>query len=264
MTANPDKTLTFNLIQPDIIWEDIDANIRNIESMIDSHEKKADIYILPETFATGFTMHSDKFAEDESGPVLEWMAGKSRELDAVMMGGVIFRKNDRYYNRVYWVGPSGQIDHYDKRHLFRMGREQEHYAPGRERKIIGYRDFHFMPLICYDIRFPVFSRNKNDYDILIYVANWPASRQYVWDTLLKARAIENQCYVLGVNRTGTDGEGVAHSGGTCVIDPYGHKNAGLEDQPGILYYEISLAEINDFRMRFPAWKDADEFRITES
>lgn len=264
MTATPDKTLAFNLIQPDIIWEDIDANIRNIEIMLDSHPKKADIYILPETFATGFTMQSDQFAEDTSGQVLNWLIGKARELDAVFMGGVIFSNGQNYFNRVYWVTPSGQIDHYDKRHLFRMGREQEHYTAGRERKIISYRDFRILPLICYDIRFPVFSRNRNDYDILIYVANWPASRQYVWDTLLRARAIENQCYVLGINRTGVDGEGVIHAGGTSVINPYGHKNAGLEDQPGILFYEISLAEINDFRTRFPVWKDADDFRIIES
>jgi len=261
MTGPETKTLSISLIQSETVWEDITANLDNIEHLLRKHSTFSDLYILPETFSTGFTMQPEKFSEKESERAVQWMKEQAQKLNAMFIGGVICREGKMYFNRLYWITSSGTEGHYDKRHLFRMGREQEHYKAGSERKIISYRGFRILPLICYDLRFPVFSRNRNDYDILLYIANWPASRQHVWNILLQARAIENQSYVLGVNRTGIDGEGMKHSGETSIIDPLGQKRAGLKDKPGILHYEIHLNEITDFRRKFPVLKDADNFAI---
>lgn len=261
MTESKGKILTVNLIQTDIVWEDVEANLQNIEFLIDRHPQKSDLYILPETFSTGFTMQTEKFAVPESGGAVQWMIEHARIMDAMFMGSVIIEEDGKYFNRLYCISKEGIEGFYDKRHLFRMGREHDFYTPGEERKVITFRGFRILPLICYDIRFPVFSRNRNDYDILLYVANWPAPRQHVWTVLLQARAIENQAYVLGVNRVGLDGEGVDHLGETSVINLIGKKTAGLANKPGLLYYEIPLNEIVNFRRKFPAWKDADDFRI---
>ncbi|MBN1132630.1 MAG: amidohydrolase [Bacteroidales bacterium] len=261
MTLEGRNILSVSLIQTDIVWENIEANLCHIENLIEAHRKPSHIYILPETFSTGFTMRTEPFSENECGQSVQWMKKQAAKLGAMMIGGIIYGSDGRFFNRLYWITPSGIEGHYDKRHLFRMGREQEHYSPGKERKIISYRGFNILPQICYDIRFPVFSRNRNDYDVIIYIANWPSARQPVWNLLLKARAVENQCYVLGVNRTGRDGEGIDHEGGTSVINPMGEKLAGLGNQPGILYHEIDLKEIWHFRNKFPVLIDADNFMI---
>lgn len=249
------------LVQPELIWEDVEANIEILDRMLEGVAGQVDLIILPETFSTGFTMNSDRFADDMDGKAVTWMKEKAGRLGAVITGSVITREEGRIYNRLHWITPDGGHEHYDKRHLFRMGRENEHFSEGTLRKLFSLGAFRFCPQICYDLRFPVFSRNRNDYDILFYVANWPAPRHEVWETLLKARAIENQSYVVGVNRTGTDGLGVAHKGGSCVFDSYGREILQMDHGPGIARVILSLDMVRDFRKKFPAWKDADDFRL---
>ncbi|MCK4747188.1 MAG: amidohydrolase [Bacteroidales bacterium] len=264
MTKTTGKDLCFariSMIQPALIWEDIEANLNEFTKVIEGIPEESDLIILPETFSTGFTMKADRFSEGEDGVALEWMQEVAHKKQAYITGSLIIRQEGRIFNRLYWISPGGIEGRYDKRHLFRMGQEEQYFQPGDSRQVFTLGEFRFMPQICYDIRFPVFARNRNDYDILFYVANWPASRQIVWETLLKARAMENQAYVLGVNRTGTDGEGVEHEGGTCAIGPMGNTIQTLDDQPGVLNVSIDLNEIREFRKKFPAWKDADNFTL---
>jgi omega-amidase len=249
------------LVQPEIIWEDIPGNLAELDHLIRSAPEGTDLIILPETFSTGFTMRADRFAEERAGRAVSWMQKTAREQNATVTGSLIIRENGRVYNRLYWVSPGGIEGHYDKRHLFRMGREDKHFESGGQRELFALGTFRFMPQICYDLRFPVFARNRDDYDVLFYVANWPAPRHPVWETLLRARAIENQAYVIGVNRAGVDGEGVDHLGGTCVIDPAGRVEAILDHRPGILHCTIELKKIREFREKFPVWKDVDRFTI---
>jgi predicted amidohydrolase len=260
MASEHEPALTVSLIQYDIKWEDITHNLRTIDHLL-ATSQSSDLYVLPETFATGFTMKARMYAEEESGPTVQWMKEKARTLNAVITGSTIIKDGNHVYNRLLWISPQGIQGSYDKRHLFRIGGEHENYTPGKSRVTFSLKGFRILPLICYDLRFPVFSRNKNDYDVLMFVANWPAPRQKVWNTLLKARAIENQCYVLGVSRVGKDGDGTDHEGGSAVIDPYGQIKATLGNAPGVLNYDIHLSEIRDFRKKFPVWKDADDFTI---
>jgi predicted amidohydrolase len=231
------------------------------EELLQSIDDMPDLVVLPETFSTGFTMNVKPYA-DTRGEVLQWMVGVSGKLNIHLTGSCIVKEGANYYNRLYWVNPSGDVAFYDKRHLFRMGREQEHFTKGKDRVIVKMGSFRFLLQICYDLRFPVFARNRGDYDAILYVANWPTARKHVWETLLVARAIENQSYVIGANCTGIDGEGVDNCGGSCVIDPKGKTKARLNEQPGILYSTIDLKEITSFRKKFPAWEDADDFLLT--
>jgi omega-amidase len=249
------------LVQPEIIWEDIPGNLEELDHLIHSAPEGTDLIILPETFSTGFTMRADRFAEKREGMAVSWMQKTARERNATLTGSLIIRENGRVYNRLYWVSPGGIEGHYDKRHLFRMGREDKYFESGGKRELFTLGPFRFMPQICYDLRFPVFARNRSDYDVLFYVANWPAPRHPVWETLLRARAIENQAYVIGVNRAGVDGEGVDHLGGSCIIDPMGRVEAIMDRRPGILHWLIELKKTREFREKFPVWKDADRFTI---
>jgi omega-amidase len=250
------------LVQPDLVWEDPGANLEMLEGMLSGVPEGTGLIVLPETFSTGFTMRSDLFAEEEGrGRAQTWMQEMARKKKAILTGSLITRDRDRIYNRLYWVSPQGVEGHYDKRHLFRMGREDRHFFPGAQRNIFARGDFRFMPQICYDIRFPVFSRNVGDYDVLYYVANWPAPRHGVWEPLLRARAIENQAVVLAVNRVGKDGEGISHLGGTCMVDHTGNVVRMLGDRSGLLHCTINLDRIRDFREKFPAWRDADRFTL---
>lgn len=249
------------LVQPQMIWEDVDANLEMLDGMIGAVDPGTDLILLPETFSTGFTMHSDRYAEQVDGKAVSWMLGTAREKRTHITGSLIIREEGRIYNRLYWISPEGIEGYYDKRHLFRMGREDENFTPGEARRVFRLGPFRFLPQVCYDLRFPVFSRNRGDYDILFYVANWPAHRQPVWDILTRARAMENQAYVLGINRVGTDGEGVAHLGGTCLIDPAGNEICRMGDMPGIQTFTLDLKTVREFREKFPAWKDADQFTI---
>ena len=255
------KEITVCLVQPLMVWENIDANLELIEGMLNEEERKADLIILPETFSTGFTMHSEQFAEQMDGEAVRWMQKIAIERNTHIAGSVIIREDGRIYNRLLWISPGGIDDYYDKRHLFRMGREDQYFHPGNARKIFKLGDFRFLPQVCYDLRFPVFARNRNDYDVILYVANWPAPRQNVWEVLTRARAMENQAYLLGVNRVGKDGPGVDHLGGTCAVDPLGNIIGSLDNNPGILNCTLSLEVVRKFRDSFPAWKDADSFTL---
>lgn len=254
------KKLKVCLVQADLVWEDIEANLRLLESMLKELQSDTDLVVLPETFSTGFTMQAQALAEGENGKALAWMKGLAEEKNCYLTGSFIFRgKDGSIYNRLFWVSPAGLQDHYDKRHLFRPGGEKENFSQGTERKVFRLGAFRILPQICYDLRFPVFSRNRGDYDVLIYVANWPATRQPVWDTLTRARAMENQSYLIGTNRVGTDGSGIPSNGASCVINPIGGEMLLMDDKPGMGYAILDLDKLEEFRQKFPAWKDADDF-----
>jgi len=251
------------LVQPDLIWEAPEQNLQMLESMMKPYYGKADVFILPELFTTGFTMKSSRFALDYSDPLFSRLRLMASEAGATLAGSIIIREKGEYYNRFVWIDQDGSVKSYDKRHLFRMGGEDANYRSGdRQRIVFSTSGFRFLPQICYDLRFPVFSRYRGDYDAVIYIASWPENRQHVWETLLKARAIENQCYVVGVNRTGMDGEGISYRGGSCVISPTGHLIAWLDNQPGTLIASLSLSSLAEFRDKFPVWKDADDFTVS--
>ena len=257
------NTITVALVQPDLVWENIDANLKRLSGMVDRVSRGCDLILLPETFTTGFTMQADRYAEALNGRAVRWMKQTAAERGCTIAGSLIIRDQNRIFNRLLWVGPEGIEGTYDKRHLFRMGREDQHFVAGDKRPIFRLGAFRFLPQICYDLRFPVFSRNRGDYDVLFYVANWPAPRQMVWESLTRARAIENQAYVLAVSRVGVDGVGVDHVGGTCAYDPMGNPIEIMGDQEGILTATLDLDKLNQFREKFPAWKDADRFTIED-
>ncbi len=253
--------ITVCQVQPELVWEDIDANLERLDGMIQHISPGTDLIILPETFSTGFTMQSDRYAEGPDGKAVTWMRRVASETSAYISGSLIIREGGHIFNRLYWISPGGIEGHYDKRHLFRMGREDTFFTQGVSREVFTLGGFRFLPQICYDLRFPVFSRNQGDYDVLFYVANWPAPRHLVWETLNRARAIENQSYVLGINRVGLDGLGVDHLGGTCAIDPRGNIIHMMDQRSGIRTATLDLSSLREFRESFPAWKDADRFSI---
>lgn len=247
------------IIQPGIIWESPESNIKKYNRMLSGLSSDPDLIILPEMFTTGFSMNSADLAVPPDNPFTSWMRTISCERNSAITGSIIISEGGRYYNRLFFVDPQGNINHYDKRHLFRMGGEGDHFSPGNKRLIVKFRDWRICPLICYDLRFPVWSRNREEYDLLIYLSNWPAARSEVWNTLLKARAIENQCWVIGVNRVGLDGENIDYIGESQVIDPKGQVRLYLDNEEQSGEFCISLAELRNFRKKFPVWKDRDDF-----
>ena len=255
--------LRVTLVQPDTAWEDPAANLRQVESGVERLAGRTDVLVLPEMFSTGFSMQPERLAEDAGGPTAQWMSALSRRLDAAVTGSVITRVPGGYANRLVWATPDGERTHYDKRHLFRMRAEDKHYVGGSESVVLEWRGFRVAPLVCYDLRFPVWSRRRNgyDYDVLLYVASWPAVRRYAWRSLLVARAIENQSYLVGVNRTGLDGNGVAHGGDSVVHDFLGQPLLELGAEPGVATVELPRAALVAFRERFPAHLDADRFTL---
>lgn len=256
------SSLTVALVQSDIAWLDVDSNLASLSDTLSSLDG-VDLILLPETFATGFAFDVEGIGEVENGPVFNWMKGLAAEKNAVVAGTVAVNKDGKNANRMYWVSPDGSFKHYDKRHLFRMGNEQDHVVAGEKREVFELKGFRLLPQICYDLRFPVWARNRNDYDVMINLANWPAVRRKPYDTLLLARAIENQCYVLAVNRVGDDGKGIAHSGGTAVIDYKGDLIEKVaDDTPGVLVQTLSLDALKRFRKAFPAHLDGDDFTLS--
>ena len=249
--------MTISLLQNDIVWGNPAANQEKISEILWGLDK-SDLYVLPEMFSTGFAVDPHGIAEkDESS--LNWMKSMAAELKGALCGSVATEVDGNFYNRLYFVKPNGDVATYDKRHLFTYADEHRNYKRGTERTVVEFRGCRFLLQVCYDLRFPVFSRNneKIPYDCAIYVASWPTSRLAAWDTLLHARAIENQCYVVGVNRIGEDQSGL-YTGGTLIVDHYGHTLAAcpLEEDSAITV-ELDLQRLRDFRRKFPVLKDAD-------
>jgi len=257
--------LNLTLLQLDLVWEDAHANRKKIDAYLNSLEGEMDLIVLPEMFTTGFSMNPAKLFETMAGPTINWLQEWAAVLDSAITGSFIVKEDNRYLNRLVWMRPDGSFDFYDKRHLFRMGEEHDSYSPGRNFLITTFREWQFKPLICYDLRFPVWSRNQNDYDVLIYIANWPESRRKVWRHLLIARAIENLSYVVGVNRIGKDGRDLSYSGDSIVVDPRGEIVASAEPyQECMMSYQLDHQEIQHLKDHFPAHLDADEFVLKKT
>lgn len=241
----------------DIAWSNTSDNVRKANAMIDD-APKADLYVLPEMFSTGFATCPEGIAEEEGSDTLSWMKRKAEEKDAAIAGSVAISSGGKYYNRLYFVKPDGSVAFYDKRHLFSYAGEDEHYTCGDERVVVEWRGVRIMLQVCYDLRFPVFSRNHGDYDMVVYVAAWPTSRIHVWDTLLKARAMENQCYVAGVNRIGSD-PNCDYCGHSVIISPYGKEIATCEELTECsAQADIDMEQLEAFRKKFPVLNDADK------
>lgn len=256
------QDLRITLVQADLIWHQPEANRTQFEDIFADLEGKTDLIVLPEMFTTGFTMTPEALAEPEDGETVQWLKQQAHRLDVAIVGSVVTQVGDHYRNRLFFTPPNGEQQVYDKRHLFRMGGEHNHYEAGRERVVVEYKGWRIMPQICYDLRFPVFSRNHNEYDLLLYVANWPKPRRQPWRTLLQARAIENLTYVAGVNRVGTDGAGLEYSGDSLLVDFTGECLIDqAAEQAFVETYTLDSRALNDFRKRFPAWMDADAFDL---
>lgn len=256
--------LKITLIQTYLNWEHVDENLKHFSNVLAKITQQTDLIVLPEMFTTGFTMKPEQLAEDHGGKGLQWMQQKAKEMKCVITGSISVKENSNYYNRLYWVKPDGTYLHYDKRHLFRMGHEHEHYTSGTEKIIVDLNGWKICPLVCYDLRFPVWSRNtkKNPYDVLIYVANWPQVRSFPWKQLLIARAIENQCYTIGLNRVGRDGHLVEHSGDSCVLNPRGECISGIHPNEEVIEtVKLSYEYLTEFRKVFPVMMDSDDFKL---
>lgn len=251
------ENLKVTIIQPDIIWEDVNANLKQYSNFL-SQVGETDLIVLPEMFTTGFSMESEKLKETMEGSSVRWMKETANSKNVVVIGSLIIEEKEEIFNRAVCAFPDGSVFSYDKRHLFAMGQEHLHYAAGSQKLIIEYKGWKICPLICYDLRFPVWSRNTENYDLLIYVANWPAARSYVWKSLLVARAIENQSYCVGVNRSGIDGYGINYSGDSAFIDAKGAA-AFLGEQPAVQTFELNYDELHTFRKNFPVLNDKDKF-----
>jgi predicted amidohydrolase len=250
------------LLQTNIAWENKPVNLRHYEEMIRALPVGVRLVLLPEMFSTGFSMQPEKWAESTRGETLKWLCETAVQHSVAMTGSFMVEENGKYFNRLLFVFPDGSYKQYDKRHLFTTGGEHAHYTPGTQRLVVDYEGWRICPLVCYDLRFPVWSRNNNDaYDLLLYVANWPSARINAWNALLPARAIENQCYVAGVNRCGNDGAGVPHSGQSQVIDFKGRVVAAAGNFEKALTAVLSLDDLRAFRQKFPAGNDADSFTL---
>jgi predicted amidohydrolase len=259
------STLNVTLIQTDLAWHDPAANRARLQQHFVELAGKTDLIVLPEMFTTGFTMEAETVAEPANGPTVAWMREQAAALGAVITGSIATRDGDRHYNRLVWMRPDGTHETYDKRHLFRMAHEQDHYCAGTRRLVVELKGWKILPLVCYDLRFPVWSRNdiggEGGYELLLYVANWPERRRYPWQTLLKARAIENLSYCIGVNRVGQDGTGVDYSGDSAAIDYLGQSITPPSEREFVATVSLDKTALDAFRAKFPAYLDADEFEL---
>lgn len=261
------STLTITTIQSNLHWEDKAANLSMFEKKINSIEDKTEIVVLPEMFSIGFSMNVEKLAETMKGETIQWMKRISAENNIILTGSLIIEQDGNYFNRLIWMLPSGEYGHYDKRHRFALAGEDEKYTAGTQRLIASVKGWKINLLVCYDLRFPVWSRQtplsggESEYDVLIYVANWPERRSIAWKTLLAARAIENQCYVVGVNRVGNDGNNIYHSGDSMVVGPLGEILYHSSDEEDIFTIALDKTYLQSVREKFPFWKDADDFII---
>ena len=254
------QNLRVTLIQSNLHWENIDANLSMFEQKISSVEN-TDVILLPEMFSTGFSMRPELFAEEMIGRTIEWMKNISAKKNVVLCGSAMIKDSGKYFNRLIWMQPDGIFFSYDKRHLFRMGEENNHYSSGSQKIIVEWIGWKICPLVCYDLRFPVWSRNTENYDLLLYLANWPERRIHAWKSLLVARAIENQCYTIGLNRVGEDGNKIYHSGDSSVIDMKGEIFFQKSHDEIIHTIELSKSNLASYRKEFPVLLDRDEFDL---
>jgi len=268
------EQLNITLIQPDMHWEDKAANLRQYEQYIAAIEEKREVVVLPEMFSTGFSMSPERLAEPMDGPTMQWMKDVSRQYRCILTGSLIIEEEGRYYNRLVWMQPDGSYGYYDKRHLFAYGGEHEHYTRGDKRLIAQVKGWRICLQVCYDLRFPVWARQggrsaaqadggagAEPYDVLLYVANWPERRSLAWKTLLQTRAIENMCYVIGVNRVGTDGNGIYHSGDSSVFGPLGETIWQQAHTAACHTITLHRDTLTETRASFPFLDDADAFLL---
>ena len=260
------SSLLITLIQTQLHWEDKAANLKMLEEKILGIKEKTEIVVLPEMFSTGFSMKPEALAETMDGETLHWMKQIAAKKKIILTGSFICKENENYYNRLIWMLPTGQYGFYDKRHLFAFAGEDNHYTSGNKRLFAAVKGWKINLQICYDLRFPVWARQNSaagnsttEYDVLIYVANWPERRSHAWKTLLQARAIENQCYVVGVNRVGNDGNNIYHSGDSMVVDPLGEVFYHQKDAEAIYTISLDKAHLENIREKLPFLKDADGF-----
>jgi len=253
--------LQIAIIQKDLVWENASENRLKIDTML-KEIQNVDIIILPEMFTTGFSMTPKPFAESMNGETIFWMQQKAKEFQAAIVGSIIIKEQNNYYNRMLFVHPNGKIEQYDKRHTFTLAGEHKEYSSGKRKLIVDYKGWKICPLICYDLRFPVWSRNTENYDLLIYSANWPKPRINAWKTLLKARAIENMSYCIGVNRAGVDANGYEYNGNSIAIDVLGNELTEVaEDSETIIYATLSKNELLNTRAKLSFLEDKDLFTI---
>lgn len=256
------QDLRITLVQSMLHWEDAAACRAMFTEKLTGLVGTTDLVVLPEMFNTGFTMRSAEHAETMQGPTVAWMREQAVGLNAAIYGSAIIEEHGGFRNRGLFVKPDGTITHYDKRHLFRMAQEHRHFQPGEQRVVVEWLGWRILLQVCYDLRFPVFSRNRGDYDLCLYVANWPEARRHAWSSLLVARAIENQCYVVGVNRVGMDGKGIHYSGDSVLIGPFGDPLSDLSPhQEGTARVIADRKALEDYRERFPVGLDADAFTL---
>lgn len=257
------RELRTTLLQTTLLWEDPNGNRLIIDEQLKTLRKgSTDIIVLPEMFTSGFTMNAQRVAESMNGPTVQWMMDVAKRKNAAVCGSLVIQVAERYFNRFVWVQPDGTKRYYDKRHLFRMAGENKTYTPGNKRTIIEYNGWRISPQVCYDLRFPVWSRNDRKYDLLIYVANWPDKRRAAWNTLLPARAIENQAFVVAVNRVGTDAKGMNYAGDSVVYDPWGEKLSSIPVSKGALTtIKLNKNVLSTARETFPVSADADRFSL---
>ena len=253
------ENLTIALIQQEIVPNNPQQNLATFSDAVE-HLENCDLIILPEVFTTGFCANARNFAGRVDGDAYQWMAAHAKKLQAVITGSLVVREGDTHFNRMVWMRPDGTYTHYDKRHLFRMAGEHNRYASGNERVLVELKGWQILPLVCYDLRFPVWSRNRNDYDLAIYVANWPSARGLHWNRLLQARAIENLSYVAGVNRVGMDESHQHYAGDSGVYGPAGEVLVHTQET-GSFVVELSAENLHRYREKFPAFMDADEFEL---
>jgi len=255
------QQLRITTVQSSLHWENIDANLERFSEKLAGLQNQTDLVVLPEMFTTGFSMNAQQLAETMDGKTMQWMASKAAETGAVITGSFIAREKGAFYNRLIWMRPDGTFDTYDKRHLFRLAKEDDFYKAGKKRLVTTWKGWKICPLICYDLRFPVWSRNTEAYDLLIYVANFPERRSKAWKNLLLARAIENQAFTVGVNRVGTDGKDIFYSGDTSVIDYAGHILYRASQVEAVFSTKISLSDLKTFRKRLAFLADSDDFEL---
>lgn len=263
------STLTFSLVQTNLHWENRAANIAMLEKKILALNQKTEVIVLPEMFTTGFSMQPTLFAEKMDGETIQWMKKMAAQKKAIITGSLMIEENGKYFNRLIWMLPNGQMGYYDKKHLFAYANEDKHYTPGQKRLIASVKGWKINLMICYDLRFPVWSRQQKanatqdglEYDVLMYVANWPEKRSHMWRTLLQARAIENQCYSIGVNRVGEDGSGFHYVGDSMVVSPLGEILYHQSNQEDVYTITLEKTELENVREKLPFWKDGDSFLI---